>query len=231
MRQESVDAILVDKDMPGYGGEEFAKAVLSDFRWSKVKIVLMTSLGMRGDAQRAQALGIAAYLSKPIRQSDLFDCLALVLSENRDPHQHPIVTKHIIKEMRHPLRVLLVEDNLINQKVAQGLLRKIGLAADIANNGVEALSAYQSHPYDLVLMDMQMPEMDGIEATQRIRAYELENLARPVPIVAMTANAMKGDREICLAAGMTDYVSKPIMIQHLQAALHRCLPHVFEKES
>lgn len=227
IRSENFDAILVDKDMPGIGGEEFAKSILSDGRWSKTKIVLMTDIGMRGDAQRAHLLGFAAYLSKPIRQSDLFDSLALVLNEQGSCSERPIVTKHMVQEMRHHIRILLAEDNLINQKVAQGLLRKLGISADIANDGLEVFSAYQSNDYDLILMDMQMPQMDGIEATQKIRKFELENSRPPIPIIAMTANAMQGDREICMNAGMTDYVSKPIVLNYLREALQRCLPQAF----
>jgi CheY-like chemotaxis protein/HPt (histidine-containing phosphotransfer) domain-containing protein len=171
-------------------------------------------------------LGFAGYLVKPARQSDLFDCLAAVLAGAAIAQPaRPIVTRHAIREMhRGALRVLLAEDNITNQQVALGILKKLGLHADAVANGAEAISALESIPYDVVLMDVQMPTMDGLEATALIRDSRSAIQNHGVPIIAMTAHAMQGDRERCLEAGMNDYVSKPVSPQALAEALARWLP-------
>jgi CheY-like chemotaxis protein/HPt (histidine-containing phosphotransfer) domain-containing protein len=188
--------------------------------------VLMTSLGQRGDARHSEEIGFAAYLVKPTRQSDLFDSLSAVLA--RSPlsrSSQRIVTRHALREMRRGgVRILLAEDNITNQDVALGILRKLGLRADLVATGTEAVRALGTIPYDLVLMDVQMPEMDGLEATRRIRDPGTAVLNHAVPIIAMTAHAMKDDRERCLAAGMDDYITKPIVPEVLAAALDRWLP-------
>ena len=173
-----------------------------------------------------EELGFAGYLVKPARQSDLFDCLAAVLAgANAAQPVRTIVTRHAIREMRRSaLRLLLAEDNITNQQVALGILRKLGLEADVVANGAEAIAALESVAYDLVLMDVQMPKMDGLEATAHIRDPQSAVQNHSVPIVAMTAHAMQGDRERCLEAGMDDYVSKPISPQALADALARWLP-------
>jgi len=170
--------------------------------------------------------GFSGYLTKPARQSELFDCLAAVLS-GVDPTRQaqPLVTRHTIREMRRgAVRILLAEDNITNQDVALGILEKLGLRADAVADGKEVLHALETLPYDLVLMDVQMPEMDGLEATRRIRDPHSLVLDHEIPIIAMTANAMQGDREKCLQAGMNDYVSKPIMPHVLAEALDKWLP-------
>jgi CheY-like chemotaxis protein len=172
-------------------------------------MILLTSRGMRGDAAQASNVGFDAYLTKPIKQSQLFDAVLTVFGKPvnvEGKERHPIVTRHSIAETgKRKLKILLSEDNPVNQKVALIHLKKFGYTADVANNGHEALEAVKSHPYDLILMDVQMPEMDGYKATRAIRGAGYR-----MPIIAMTANAMKGDREKCLEAGMDDYISKPV---------------------
>jgi len=178
------------------------------------ELIMITSLGQRGDSKRLEAVGFAGYLVKPIRQGQLRDMLCLVLG--RGIHGTPssektIFTRHTVAECagRHE-RILLVEDNITNQLVAVKLLEKLGYRSDVAANGREALTALRGIPYDLVFMDCQMPEMDGFEATRRIRSGDAGQAHRSIPIIAMTARAMQGDREKCLEAGMNDYLPKPI---------------------
>ncbi len=219
-------AAILDMQMPDMDGEDLARAIKADETLDRTHLLLMTSLGQRGDARHMEDIGFAAYLVKPTRQSDLFDSLSAVLarSPSRRASQR-IVTRHAVHEMRRSgMRILLAEDNLTNQQVAVGILRKLGLGADAVANGAEALRALSTVPYDLVLMDIQMPEMDGLEATRRVRDPGSAVLNRGVPIIAMTAHAMKDDRERCLAAGMDDYVTKPILPEALATALDRWLP-------
>jgi PAS domain S-box-containing protein len=219
-------AAILDMQMPGMDGEDLARAIKSDEALAHTILVLMTSIGQRGDAQHMKELGFAGYLVKPARQSDLFDCLAAVMSGVTTAQPvRPIVTRHAIREMhRGALRILLAEDNVTNQQVALGILRKLGLQADAVANGAAAIAALESVAYDLVLMDVQMPKMDGIEATARIRDPQSAVRNHGIPIVAMTAHAMQGDRERCLQAGMNDYVTKPVSPQALADALARWLP-------
>jgi CheY-like chemotaxis protein/HPt (histidine-containing phosphotransfer) domain-containing protein len=186
----------------------------------------MTSVGERGDARLMEEIGIAAFLIKPVRQSDLFDSLAAVLADAAVPRPtRPIITRHAIREMRRgALRILLAEDNATNQQVALGILSRLGLRADAVANGAEAVRSLETTPYDLVLMDVQMPEMDGLEATRHIRDAQSAVQRHDIPIIAMTAHAMQGDRERCLDAGMNDYVAKPVSPQALAEALERWLP-------
>jgi PAS domain S-box-containing protein len=219
-------AVILDMQMPGMDGEDLARAIKSDDALANTILVLMTSIGQRGDARHMEELGFAGYLMKPARQSDLFDCLAAVLAGAAAAQPvRPIVTRHTIREMhRGALRILLAEDNITNQQVALGILRKLGLQADAVTNGEEAVHALESVAYDLVLMDVQMPKMDGLEATARIRDPQSAVQNHGVPIVAMTAHAMQGDRERCLEAGMNDYVTKPVSPQALADALATWLP-------
>jgi CheY-like chemotaxis protein len=192
--------------------------------------VLLSSAGERGDGARSLNAGIAAYLSKPVRQAQLFDCLTSVMSfalageGSTNGAASPLVMKHTMQEsikMSHKL-VLLAEDNIVNQKVATRQLQKLGYQVDVVTNGRDAVEALGRIPYDLVFMDCQMPEMDGYEATAEIRRRE--GRTKRTPIVAMTAHALEGDREKCIAAGMDDYISKPVKIEELQRLLDRyCL--------
>jgi signal transduction histidine kinase/DNA-binding response OmpR family regulator len=220
---------LIDMQMPGMDGEALGRAVRADARLADTRMVLLTSLGIRGDVRRLQELGFAAYATKPIRHEELRTMLALALQERHGEAPAPIVTRHTARETRkefagRPARILLAEDNIVNQQVMLGMLKKMGLQADVAANGAEALHALETLPYDLVLMDVQMPELDGIEATRRIRQPDSAVLTHGIPIIALTANAMAGDRERFLAAGMNDYVAKPVSRQALAEALERWLP-------
>jgi PAS domain S-box-containing protein len=219
-------AAIVDRQMPGMDGAELARTVKADETLKDTRLVLMTSLGRRGDARKMEEIGFAAYLTKPARPADLLDSLSVVLGGAAAAQStRPIVTRHAIRELRRGVvRILLAEDNITNQQVAVGLLKRLGLRADAVANGVEALKALEACPYDLVLMDLQMPEMGGLEATRQIRNPHSAVRNHEVPIIAMTANAMQGDREECLDAGMNDYVSKPVSPRALAEALDRWLP-------
>ncbi len=212
------DLAILDMVMPGMDGAMLAREIKADPNLSAVRLVLLTSRANRGDARMMQEIGFAAYLTKPIKSSQLRDCLALVHARkpltSTDPTL-PIVTRYsVAEEKKRRIRILLAEDNTINQKVALHHLEKIGYRADAVANGKEVLAALAGIPYDLILMDVQMPEMDGFEATAAIRREE-GGTGRHIPIIAMTAHAMKGDRERCLGAGMDDYIPKPIQPQSL----------------
>ena len=217
--------VILDMMMPDTDGETLGAAIKSDPALADSELIMMTSMGSRGDAGRLETLGFAAYLTKPVKQSQVFDCLMVVLNrrERLDPRVTPrIVTRHALAERdKRRLRILLAEDNPINQRVALKTLEKLGYQADAVGNGAEALEALASRRYDLVLMDVQMPEMDGMEATRRIRDPRSAVRDHNVPIVALTAHAMKEDRDACLAAGMNDYLSKPVKPDELTAALAR----------
>jgi signal transduction histidine kinase/DNA-binding response OmpR family regulator len=212
---QSFDLAILDMHMPGMDGVALAR-LLREKRPS-LPLVLFSSVGRRGGSE-ADAL-FNAHLAKPVRQSQLFDTLVTVLS-----HRPAAKAAHAPKPQidggmaaRHPLRILLAEDNVVNQKLALRFLQQMGYRADVASNGVEAIESIERQAYDVVLMDVQMPEMDGLEASRRICARWGRG-ARPT-IVAMTANAMEGDRQQCLAAGMDDYLTKPIRVERLMEAL------------
>jgi PAS domain S-box-containing protein len=219
-------AAILDMQMPGMDGAMLARAVKSDQTLKDTRLILLTSLGQRGDARKMEEVGFDAYLTKPARQSVLFGCLCTVLGERgASPGARSIVTRHTVRELRRgETRILLAEDNITNQQVALGILKKMGLRADAVANGAEAVKALENIPYDLVLMDVQMPYMNGFEATGVIREESSAVLNRGIPIIAMTAHAMQGDRERCLDAGMNDYISKPVDPRALAEALDRWLP-------
>ena len=214
---------LLDTQMPGMDGEQTAREIKADPLLKAPEIIILTSWGQRGDAARFRTLGCAGYLLKPIKQQQLYDAILSVLGQPpaAGHSQSPmLVTRHTLSEQkRQGLRLLLAEDNPINRKLAVTLIRKAGLRIDTVENGRQAVQTLQRQRYSLVLMDVQMPEMDGFEATQQIR--DLEGLRQHTPIIAMTAHAMKGDRERCLAAGMDDYIAKPLDPQELLAAIDR----------
>jgi CheY-like chemotaxis protein len=217
---EAFDVAILDMHMPEMDGLQLARALRA--AGVKLPLVLFSSLGRR-EAGDVEGL-FAAYLGKPLHQSQLFDTLiGLLAKEAVVPKARPAALKATIDAtlaQRHPLRILLAEDNLVNQKLALRLLSQMGYRADVAANGIEAIECVERQTYDVVLMDVQMPEMDGLEASRRLTAkYELAQRPR---IVAMTANAMQGDREECLAAGMDDYLTKPIRVDALVDALTRC---------
>jgi len=226
-RGAAYDLAVLDFLMPGMDGITLAKAIKSDSAISRTELVLLTSAGGRGD-DAARDAGIAAYLCKPVRQSSLFDCLIAAMSKSLDREELPSTRnpKQILKEvnkMSHKL-ILLAEDNVVNQKVAVRQLQKLGYRADAVANGREAIEAVRRIPYDLVLMDCQMPEMDGYEATGVIR--HREGQTKHTPIVAMTAHALQGDREKCIAAGMDDYITKPVKMEELTRILDMYLVEV-----
>ena len=259
------DVVILDLDMAVMDGIQVAQTIMKDPTLARVRVVLLTSAGRRGDAKAAVAAGVAGYLTKPVREAHLYDCLVAVMGEWPEgrgerrtgddafpPASSPLpgassslVTRHSLAEakVKSGVRLLLAEDNIINQKVAARMLEKLGYRVDVVANGVEALEALSRIPYALVLMDCQMPEMDGFHATREIRKREAALVKRSscsdsnasrdtnderrgthrVPIIAMTANAMKGDRERCLATGMDDYICKPVKSQELSAVLARWL--------
>ncbi len=218
---------ILDHLMPEMNGEELAQAILGRPELASTQLVLLTSAGRRGDARRMMEAGFAAYLSKPVTQSQLFDCLVgLMLPEAAQDDQsrdkRSIVTKYSLSEARGLRQsILLVEDNKVNQKVAVRLLEQANYVVTVANDGYEALEALSSNSFALVLMDYHMPGIDGLETTRRIR--QLDSPMARVPIAAMTAKAMPGDREACLEAGMDDYLTKPINPQEMFACIERLL--------
>ena len=223
--EDPFDLVITDMFMPGITGEELGRAIKNDSRYNDVSLMIMTDMGQRGDVRRLKDTGFLAYLTKPVKQSDLLDALSIVLV--KDPHDgsQPMVTRHAIREMRMSnASILVVEDNLINQKVAIGLLEKLGFMADVAADGMTALNQLKEKSYQLVLMDIQMPGMNGIETTLRIRDPHSDVLNHDIPVVAMTANAMKGDREKSLGAGMNDYIAKPLTLANLSLILDRWMP-------
>ncbi|MEN6308528.1 MAG: PocR ligand-binding domain-containing protein [Anaerohalosphaeraceae bacterium] len=206
------DIVITDMQMPEMDGLMLGRAIRQDRRFDELCLMMMTSLGRQEDAKVLTQLGFAACLTKPVRPSELFARLMTAITGIKNTGITRSNTASNLNILLSGLagRILLVEDNITNQQVAIGILKKMGLHADAAANGVEALKALEVIPYDLVLMDVQMPEMDGLEATRRIRHPESTVLNRRVPIIAMTAHAMQGDRDKCLEAGMDDYITKPV---------------------
>jgi nitrogen fixation negative regulator NifL len=215
------DCILIDAQMPEMNGYELARQLHASYE--QLPPMLMLSSGaLRGDAHRCQEAGIAGYFSKPISLDELHAALEHLFDNTPPSHalsDKPLVTRHSLREGQHALNILLVEDHPTNQKLALGLLSKWGHDATLAQNGLEAVDILATRSFDVILMDMQMPVMDGIEATQRIRAREADLQLPRTPIIAMTAAAMQDDRDACLAAGMDDYLSKPIRVKELQEKL------------
>ncbi len=214
---EAFDLAILDMHMPEMDGIALARKIREHH--ASLPLVLFSSLGRReaGDDDRL----FNAYLTKPLRQSQLFDTLVGLLTHDSTPKAATTTAKPQLdpgQAARHPLRILLAEDNVVNQKLALRLLLQMGYRADLASNGIEAVESVQRQTYDVVLMDVQMPEMDGLEASRQINA-RWRPQERP-RIIAMTANAMQGDRDMCLAAGMDDYVTKPIRVEQLVEALN-----------
>ncbi|MEN6304072.1 MAG: response regulator, partial [Armatimonadia bacterium] len=217
---------ILDMQMPGMDGAALGQVIRMDEKLKDTHLVLFSSLGQRGDARRMEEIGFSAYLTKPARRSELFGCLSAALAGPASARTaQPIITRHTLRERRGgSVRILLAEDNITNQQVAVAILRKIGVHADAVANGEEAIKALETIPYDLVLMDVQMPVMDGLEATRSVRDPKSAVQNRQIPIIAMTAHAMQGDREKCLEAGMNDYVSKPVEPRVLAEVLEKWLP-------
>jgi CheY-like chemotaxis protein/HPt (histidine-containing phosphotransfer) domain-containing protein len=209
------DIVLLDAQMPEMDGFAVAQHILKLPRCASLPMVMLSSAGMKGDAQRASEAGISGYLTKPIARDELFQVLARILNVSVT-QPHALVTSHSLREEQVLLNVLLVEDHLINQKLAITLLERWGHHVEVAGNGQIAVEMASHQQFDVILMDMMMPVMDGLEATRLIRASET---TRRTPIIAMTANAMEADRERCMQAGMDDYLSKPIKAQELRQML------------
>lgn len=233
------DIAILDMSMPEMDGAELGTRIKGDSELQSIHLVMMTSMGHRGDAKFFSDLGFSAYFPKPVTTDDLFTALAVLFHNEPSPDQEqPILTRHITRSMKtetprapqEPVsrwpqhtNILLVEDNAINLEVTKMMLCDLDLTADSAENGLEALKklkeAENSTPYTLILMDCQMPEMDGYTATREIRQGSAGEIHGKVPIIAMTANAMKGDKEACLECGMNDYISKPVDPEELEAKL------------
>ena len=206
-------------------GETLGRQIKQDANLKETILVMLTSMGQRGDVTRLKEIGFAAYMTKPVRFSHLRDCLTKVLGEKAkavESVSEPIVAKHSISEAKkRNIRILVAEDNIINQKVVLNILEKFGYRADAVANGQEAVKALETTPYDIVFMDVQMPEMDGLAATAVIRNNQSHVLNHKVPIIAMTAHAMKGDKARCLEAGMDGYTPKPIIPKDLLAKIEK----------
>jgi PAS domain S-box-containing protein len=221
--EEPFAVALLDYQMPGMDGLELARQIKADPALAGVRLIMLTSLGVRGQREAARTAGVEGYLVKPIRQSQLYDCLAAVMA-SPEPFPAPSArpaggSERDLAPVPNGPHVLLAEDNLVNQRLAQRLLEKLGCRVDVVGNGRDAVAAVTRAQYALVFMDCQMPEMDGYEATATIRQEEAG--LRRLPIIALTASAMQGDRETCLAAGMDDYLSKPLGLRDLERMLRR----------
>lgn len=232
-RGEAFDIAVLDLFMPDMDGFELARAIHADPSLASTRLVLLTSIGMRGQAERAKEAGIVAYLTKPVHQAHLYECLCAIIDrpagsvtgglQNGTARRSSevFVTRHVLKEaaVAAKTRILVAEDNIVNQKVAACQLEKLGYRTDVVANGLEAVEAVSRVEYALILMDCHMPELDGFEATARIRRREHEQQRRRVPIIALTADAMKADRRWCVDADMDDYLSKPVKKEELTAIL------------
>ena len=239
-RRDPFSIAILDMQMPGMDGETLGRKIKSDPDMNKTHLVMVTSIGRRGDAERLKEIGFAAFLTKPAKKSVLFDCLRTVLGQSNNLSEHSsnrLITRFTLEEKkiidREPtraLKVLLAEDNMMNQKVAKNMLKKMGHMVTCANNGQEAVKAFEDEKFDLILMDGQMPVMGGLEAAKTIRDAEKQSaIQNPqseierIPIIAVTANAMKGDRETFLSAGMDEYLAKPIKRKALEEVIKRVI--------
>ena len=215
LRRARYDLAILDVQMPDMDGFQLVTAVRGEKKLARTNLLMLTSAGQRGDGERCRELGIRGYLTKPISRSDLLEALGTVLAGSPDETGVPeVVTRHTIAESRASLRVLLAEDNPVNQQVAVAMLVKRGHEVHVSSNGREALEAVKAREYDVVLMDIQMPEMDGFEATHAIRQLPK---GKTLPIIGLTAHALSGERERCLSHGMTDYLAKPFKAHELFA--------------
>lgn len=221
------DIALIDMQMPSMNGRDLGKKIKSSQEFSGISLIIMTSMGERGDARSFAEIGFDAYLTKPVKMNQLKNCLYKVSGRIKAPEKvssNDIITKYsLLDDAVNETRILLAEDNLVNQKVALGILNKIGYRADVVVNGKEVLDTLQNKDYDLVLMDCQMPEMDGYEATTIIRRKDTQVRNHEIPIIALTANAMPGDKEKCIETGMNDYLSKPVKPKELSEMLNKWL--------
>ncbi|MBN2280046.1 MAG: response regulator [Candidatus Marinimicrobia bacterium] len=218
------EIVLTDLMMPGMNGDILCKKIKKQDNLKHTHVVLMASLAKRGDSKKYREIGFSAFLSKPINHNDLHDCISQLIGNIKNaPENSDFITRHTLSESRKAgIRLLLAEDNKTNIAVAESMFKKFGFQYDIAENGKIALDMMLKTDYDLVFMDMQMPVMDGLEATRRIRNHE-HIRHRDVPIIAMTANAMSEHKKYCLAAGMNDFLSKPIEPADMQRVINKWL--------
>ncbi len=222
-RGEPYDLAVVDMNMPGMNGIELARAIKNDPLIASVRLIMLTSVGYFGDYNDALNSGFLSYLTKPVRQSQLYNCLLNVMNEPTEIRLQA-KSEQVEKGKKCSIfhgNILLAEDNPVNQEVTRGFLESLGCHVDVVNNGIEAIEALSKKWYDLLFMDCQMPEMDGFEATRVIREQERNDNARRVPIIALTAHALEGDREACLTAEMDDYLAKPFTLEQLHEKLER----------
>jgi PAS domain S-box-containing protein len=230
------DLVVLDYHMPDMDGAMLGEEIMADSSIAPARLVLLTSLDRSGDIQRFANIGFSAYLTKPVRARELFDCLEESLSHDaRDWHlrSQPIITRGTLtageSRRRYSGKILLVEDNAINQRVARRFLERLGCEVHVVSDGQQAVDAYRQEAWAFILMDMQMPVMDGLEATRLIR--QIEGTRAATPIVALTANVMMGQLERCLEAGMNDYLTKPLDIARLQDVLDRFLAPAMSDET
>ena len=220
LSRQTFDLALLDVHMPEMSGFELASTIRERWPESSLKLAVLTSMRHRGDAELCLRLKVGAYLSKPVKNSDLLKTLRKLTSPTGYTDDAPAKPNQIIATPESPsLKILLAEDNPVNQKVALRMLERLGHRVTPANNGREAVDSLQAGLFDLVLMDVQMPEMDGLEATRKIRA--MQSPGQRVPIIALTAHAMDSHQEECLAAGMDSFLTKPILFDALKAELER----------
>ncbi|MCP4604617.1 MAG: response regulator [Proteobacteria bacterium] len=221
---------LIDIELPDIGGRKLGDLILADSNLNKTKLILMTGFMQRGEAHRLKKMGFSTSLTKPLRRKQLYDSLVMVLgrdSISNSATESVLTTNHFMSEIeKFALRILVVEDNIVNQKVATKLLLNLGYQADVVENGLEAVRALITSDYDLVLMDLQMPQMDGFEATRIIRDSTSEVRNHDVPIIAMTAHTLKGARGKCLEIGMNDYIPKPIESDFLAEVIEKWTSHL-----
>lgn len=213
------DLVITDMQMPGITGEMLGKLIRLEPSLQSVRLIMLTSLEQVGETQRLEQIGFSACLRKPIRSGALYDAIVSVVGRE-ETEESRIITAHSVKRQVAPsLRILLAEDNPVNQRVAQLVMKKLGYDITIVSNGREAVDILSNQDFDVVFMDVQMNEMDGFEATRIIRDPSSSVRNHSIPVIAMTAHAMKGDRELCLNAGMDDYIVKPIDVDALKTVL------------
>jgi len=230
------DVCLIDLDLADMSGIDFARKLMADERFDSMRRIVMTVIGQRGDSRLAKEVGASAYLTKPIRRAHLIECIRTVsATRNSIPIQYPtdtstFMTRHSIEDklFQSKPRLLVVDDTAVNQTLAVRHLEKLGFGVDIASNGQEALDAYLVHRYPIILMDCQMPVMDGYTATKKIR--ELEGSGPKAVIIAMTAHALQSDREYCLSVGMDDHLAKPVRREALKKTLDRWIESADEEK-
>ena len=220
--------ILTDQKLPGMSGSELGRQIKEDQTLKSTLMIMVTGVTQRGDAAALNQIGFGGYLVKPVRRKQLHNCITLLLGRSAAPPLEPqlgIITRHTVAECAgQNIRILVAEDNIINQKVALNCLSKLGYKSDVVANGREAVRALELIDYDLVLMDCMMPEMDGYEATAMIRSADSSVRNHAVPVIAMTANAMSSDREVCLQAGMNDYLAKPVRKENIAVMIEKWIP-------